>query len=440
MKRFSAKKILLLAGVIALVMVLIGIVLIPSTARFSRIRDQLALGERYLAEFDYESAILAYEKVLEIDPKNVEAYIGLAQAYIASGDNDTAIRLLQEGFGLTGDRRLEEMLRAIGADIPDANGDEAPSWSREDPVVFGDPWLEGKFREWFNRPTGEFTQDDLDQIESLVIVGDDIFMINMRSLDGEEHDGYPYIESPKMIKFDLTANLPILERCPNLMELMLDSCSLEKLDGVERLEALWMLHLNRNRISDITPIFKTQNVTTVDLTDNKIRSIDGISAMSQLSGIYLTGNPVEDFSELGTMTWVWDMALEAGSEVKVDASVFAGMDSLYWLRLTGEGFTNLSGLKTAPKLVGLFITDNADEDYSFVGEMTGLEDLTLDGCGLTDISFIVGLDNLEYLSLDDNHIRDISPLAGLDKLWHVTLSGNPITDFTPVSGIESVLK
>lgn len=50
-----------------------------STAK--RVQEQLDLGQRYLTELNYKEAVLAFTQVIEIDPKNISAYIGRAQAY-----------------------------------------------------------------------------------------------------------------------------------------------------------------------------------------------------------------------------------------------------------------------------------------------------------------------------------------------------------------------
>ena len=40
------------------------------------IAEQLELGNKYLTDGDYEQAIVAFNKVIELDPKMVEAYTG----------------------------------------------------------------------------------------------------------------------------------------------------------------------------------------------------------------------------------------------------------------------------------------------------------------------------------------------------------------------------
>jgi Tfp pilus assembly protein PilF len=37
---------------------------------------QLSLGEKYLSELKYDKAIVAFNKVIEIEPRNMQAYLG----------------------------------------------------------------------------------------------------------------------------------------------------------------------------------------------------------------------------------------------------------------------------------------------------------------------------------------------------------------------------
>ena len=59
---------------------------------------------------NYEQAIAAYEMALEMEPMNVEAYSGLAEAYLGTGDEDKAIDTLLTGMDRTGDDSLTDQL------------------------------------------------------------------------------------------------------------------------------------------------------------------------------------------------------------------------------------------------------------------------------------------------------------------------------------------
>ncbi len=60
------------------------------------IKKQLILGEKFLLEENYEQAILAFEKAIEIDPKNPEPYLKLAEIYTRQDDYEKAVKILEK--------------------------------------------------------------------------------------------------------------------------------------------------------------------------------------------------------------------------------------------------------------------------------------------------------------------------------------------------------
>jgi len=72
-------------------------------------QEQYDLGVRYLSEGNYQEAILAFTAAIEIDPKKADAYLGLADVYVAAGDTDAARDILRRGYEATGDERLKEI-------------------------------------------------------------------------------------------------------------------------------------------------------------------------------------------------------------------------------------------------------------------------------------------------------------------------------------------
>ena len=65
-----------------------------------QLQEQLDLGQRYLQELNYTEAIAAFTKAIEIDPKQVQAYVGRADAYMGlyeSGDEEN-LQLAQTDY------------------------------------------------------------------------------------------------------------------------------------------------------------------------------------------------------------------------------------------------------------------------------------------------------------------------------------------------------
>ena len=75
-------------------------------------QEQYDLGIRYLSEGNYEEAILAFEAAIKIDPKQVDAYISLAEAYVAQGDAEKALVILDQAEEAVGPSALLEDARS----------------------------------------------------------------------------------------------------------------------------------------------------------------------------------------------------------------------------------------------------------------------------------------------------------------------------------------
>lgn len=98
-KRGKLIGLLAAAAILIAAAVGIGIYNVPE----NRVSRYLNLGNRYLEEQNYEQAIIAFEKVITIDERCIEAYAGGIEAHIAMGDNtgltvlyDKALAALEE--------------------------------------------------------------------------------------------------------------------------------------------------------------------------------------------------------------------------------------------------------------------------------------------------------------------------------------------------------
>lgn len=75
-----------------------------------KIKQQINLGQRYLLDNEYEQAIACFEQIIKIEPKNTEAYIGLANAYYQNGELKQAIKVLKKGYKQTDNEEIKELL------------------------------------------------------------------------------------------------------------------------------------------------------------------------------------------------------------------------------------------------------------------------------------------------------------------------------------------
>lgn len=75
-----------------------------------QIAEQLELGNKYLAEANYEQAIVAFNKVIELDEKNTTGYVGLIDAYLKNRNTDEAVQCGESGMEKLDDDVLRDKL------------------------------------------------------------------------------------------------------------------------------------------------------------------------------------------------------------------------------------------------------------------------------------------------------------------------------------------
>ena len=85
-------------------------------------QTQYDLGVRYLSEGNYEEAILAFEAAIEIDPRNADAYLKLAQACEQREDYAKTLQTLEAGLEQTDDQRLRAYIWQVKVSLLEKPG------------------------------------------------------------------------------------------------------------------------------------------------------------------------------------------------------------------------------------------------------------------------------------------------------------------------------
>lgn len=103
---------------------------------------------------------------------------------------------------------------------------------------------------------------------------------------------------------------------------------------------------------------------------------------------------------------------------------------------------SLAVLSALAKLTHITITDTtvSAEDFTVIGMLPKLEELTLSGCGLSTTAGLENATELVYLDLSNNTIRNISPLSSLRNLKEVYLQNNALSDLSSLSSIKTITR
>lgn len=95
----DSKKIIGIVATILAVLVLIAVTVLIvkniSAGRYNRLIDK---GNNYLEEMQYDDGIAAFDEAIRIDPKRPDAYEGKVNIYIAKGDYESALAVINDGF------------------------------------------------------------------------------------------------------------------------------------------------------------------------------------------------------------------------------------------------------------------------------------------------------------------------------------------------------
>ena len=89
------KLIIIIIGAILLLSVILGIGVIRHKSPYEH---QLSLAYKYLEEGNYQEAIIAFTKAIEIDPNKTEAYLGRAESYIKNSDDNDSLTLALKDY------------------------------------------------------------------------------------------------------------------------------------------------------------------------------------------------------------------------------------------------------------------------------------------------------------------------------------------------------
>ncbi|KAL2165449.1 hypothetical protein VTH06DRAFT_747 [Thermothelomyces fergusii] len=244
-------------------------------------------------------------------------------------------------------------------------------------------------------------------------------------LDGEDSDTDEIICTHSRIK-----SIPALrlERFKRVARICLRQNLIEDIEGFSCVAStLNDLDLYDNLISHIRGLDDLVNLTSLDLSFNKIRHIKHISHLTNLTDLYLVANKISKIEGLEGLGKLRN--LELGSNRIRQLENLETLQSLEELWVAKNKITSLTGLGGLPNLRLLSIQSNRIRDLSPLREVPQLEELYISHNGLASLEGLEHNTRLRVLEVSNNQIaslRGLGPLAALEELW---ASYNQIADF-----------
>lgn len=105
------RKVIIVMGILLIVAIITTIAV--SGGSDEKLQEQLDLGVKYLNELDYDQALAAFNTALSIEPRNVNAHLGIVEVFLRTNEYVSALESAKKGYEVTGDERLKEKIDMI---------------------------------------------------------------------------------------------------------------------------------------------------------------------------------------------------------------------------------------------------------------------------------------------------------------------------------------
>lgn len=332
-----------------LLILLSGIMLLMTACgedKTSEWKEQYDLGVDFLNEENYDDAVIAFKEAIEIDPEKPNAYIRLADVYIAMDDEDMAVEILKNGLeNFPDNQNILDKLEEIHSKA------EAASLTAATTTII------------------ETTEAQVTETQTT----------EAQATETQATETAPVAETTTA-KPEPTKEYIIIkgkQYSTSLTELTLCAMKLtdEDIRELSEMKNLTKLNLRSNDITDITTLAELTNLTELWLDSNNITDISPLAELTNLKQLYLDYNNISDISSLAELTNLKRLYLNNNNIS--DISPLAGLANLGLLNLTSNNIADISPLASLKSLKSLYLLHNNISDISPLLELKNLAELYL---------------------------------------------------------------
>lgn len=295
-------------------------------------------------------------------------------------------------------------------------------------VQFENPYLEQAARQALNKSsTDMLTPDDLAQIHSLLLVGEDFYPDWNSYID---YYNLQWFEYDKLITPTEEFPLDDLHYFTGLKELALDVHNITDLSVLRNLP-LEKLCLRKCNITDISSLASIRSLKFLGLSENPLPDISAVSQLPELKQLNIMNTSVTDIGVLADSSLQSLNCISTGIN---DYSCVAAMPDLRQLSISQAGEDDITLINTLTQLEHLALFDSKLHSLDDIRNLTHLVSLDITNCNmLTELEPITNFPNLDYLCISSTNISDLTPITELSKLFTLEMSYAPVEDFSPLN-------
>ncbi|KAF2875230.1 hypothetical protein BDV95DRAFT_564617 [Massariosphaeria phaeospora] len=202
---------------------------------------------------------------------------------------------------------------------------------------------------------------------------------------------------------------------------------------LERFKKLQRLCLRQNQITSIEiPESLAPTLREIDLYDNLIAHLKGFEAFTELTSLDLSFNKIKHIKRLNHLTKLRDLYFVQNKISTIEG--LEGLSNLRQIELGANRVRSIENLETLTCLEELWLGKNKITEIKGLDTLTNLKILSIQSNRLTAITGLSNLSNLEELHISHNLLKDLSGLEGNTNLRVIDISSNPIEH---LSGLQN---
>lgn len=329
------------------------------------------------------------------------------------------------------------------------------TFAEDGSYIFADSAVEVEVRNILGKETESITKADLESISEIKLVGRARNLM-WDELIVHGHELYTLDERSNLYGsisvLDDLANMPNLREVilcnqrindisplagSSIRYLSLHGNTIEDISALADCPALERLDISSNPIADISPIAGLYRIYSLNIGATDIKSLDVIAGLSGLQRLEVHDcSLLEDTSALKELKGLTFLSMRPVSAEEID--IIAGMTTLENLYMWhAYDLTDLHWLGALKKLRYLGLDAGGLNSLDGIDNFQQLYSLSFRYDHVTDISLLKNIQSLGVICISDNPIDDYSVLGELVHLNEVSCSDSQVDAVTSALGESS---
>ncbi|KAI9374832.1 hypothetical protein BJX61DRAFT_532091 [Aspergillus egyptiacus] len=219
-----------------------------------------------------------------------------------------------------------------------------------------------------------------------------------------------------------------------LTELDLYDNLISHLKGLDEFRNLTSLDLSFNKLKHIKNVAHLVKLKDLYFVQNKISKIEGLQGLTELRNLELGANRIREIENLDTLSALEELWL--GKNKITEMKNLDSLTNLRILSIQSNRLTSLSGLSSLKSLEELYVSHNAITDLTGLESNTALRVLDFSNNQVSKLEHLSHLKDLEELWASNNQLSSFDEvereLKDKENLKTVYFEGNPLQTKGPV--------